>query len=242
MYERRYLMSVRELTDDDCDKKIWDAVMECIDGDRIKKLEKLKASDKRAASAGGGILLQWAFLEWETVRIKGDADDRQPFISPVNLLNAVRIIKSGINLPRDFKICYGQHGKPYIKERPFFYNISHSGDYVFCAVSDREIGVDIQKKVPADFVRLAERFFSDREAGALRESSDDSSVRELFYRLWTRKEALGKLTGEGLAASADKCVLDFDKGIGCEYIWEEYNISPDYNIVCCRDRYPDMEN
>ena len=39
-----------------------------------------------------------------------------------------------------------EHGKPYLTETPEIYvNWSHSGDYVICAVADREVGIDLQK-------------------------------------------------------------------------------------------------
>ena len=39
-----------------------------------------------------------------------------------------------------------EHGKPYLTDKPEIYvNWSHSGDYVICAVADREVGIDLQK-------------------------------------------------------------------------------------------------
>ena len=58
---------------------------------------------------------------------------------------------------------YLQNGKPrLLKYLNFFYNISHSGDYAICAVSDSEVGVDIQKIRKPD-MRIAKRYFTEDE-------------------------------------------------------------------------------
>lgn len=43
-------------------------------------------------------------------------------------------------------INYNENGKPYINNYPIFFNISHSGNYVIIVFSNKEIGIDIQKK------------------------------------------------------------------------------------------------
>ena len=63
---------------------------------------------------------------------------------------------------RSVTIQTGEFGKPYISGDNIHYNISHSGDYVVCAVSNHEIGVDIQK-VTGDHMKLAKRFFHPME-------------------------------------------------------------------------------
>lgn len=236
MYERRYLMSVKELADSDCDENIWNSAIRRLDRDRLGKLEMIKALNKRAACAGAGLLLQWALLQWQEEKKKVIYVEEFSGISIITLNDIFEKVKS----PFDLEIYLGPHGKPYIKEQPFFYNISHSGDYVFCAVSKQEIGADIQKKISVEGRRVAERFFSKEEITAIMETNNDVGKSDLFYRLWTRKEALGKLSGDGIASYVDKCLLDFDKGIACEYIWEEYDMIPDYNIVCCRKRLKEL--
>ena len=37
------------------------------------------------------------------------------------------------------------YGKPYLKNNNLFFNISHSFDYVIAIVSEKEIGIDIEK-------------------------------------------------------------------------------------------------
>ena len=85
-------------------------------------------------------------------------------------------------------------GKPYLHEKnmPFF-NISHSGNCVACALHSSEIGVDIQKTVPLR-PSLIQRVCTPGEKGLIQTDED-------FCRLWTRKESVSKLTGEGISGS-----------------------------------------
>nr|WP_268766645.1 4'-phosphopantetheinyl transferase superfamily protein [Lysinibacillus macroides] len=80
-----------------------------------------------------------------------------------------------------------------------FFNVSHSGNYVFCGVSNTEIGVDIEKHHLMD-LDLAQHIFSPEEYKQLvlltgREQAD------YFFKLWTLKEAYIKYLGMGLSMS-----------------------------------------
>lgn len=234
VYQRRYLMSVKEfteLTGDDC---LWKTIAEYMDKDRSCKLKRLKNAEKKAACAGAGLLLQWAYYQYfqcmagkEADSVGTDSDIELITVTPDDVMKKVKS-------PFDFAVYREKNGKPYIKNHPFFYNISHSGDYVFCAVSDSEIGADIQRREDTDYIKLAERFFSDEEKTAVKSCEDITLRKELFYRLWCRKEAFGKLSGEGIASSVGSSLLDTDVGIAGGYIWEEYEILTDYQIAVCR--------
>ena len=61
------------------------------------------------------------------------------------------------------------------------------------AVSDKEIGIDIEK-LRTGKRKLANRFFSKDECAALDTAWSDSA----FTRTWTRKESYIKATGMGM--------------------------------------------
>lgn len=94
---------------------------------------------------------------------------------------------------------YGENGKPYFRDYPFYFNLSHSGDYVLCAISAGEIGADIQQRCGKNAEKIAGRFFSKQEAEAIATEQTGEEREKLFYRLWSRKEAYGKLTGKGIS-------------------------------------------
>ncbi|HEY9662619.1 MAG TPA: 4'-phosphopantetheinyl transferase superfamily protein [Allocoleopsis sp.] len=98
---------------------------------------------------------------------------------------------------------YGKHGKPDLAPSaplPIGFNVSHSHQLALYAMTfDRTIGVDLEQMRPMSNVeQLAQRFFSAQEYEFLK--TVPSHLRsEVFFRLWTCKEAYLKATGEGLA-------------------------------------------
>lgn len=85
-----------------------------------------------------------------------------------------------------------ERGKTYFRDIDAYFSLSHSGDYALCAVSDRIVGADIQKKRKVNY-RLAERFFTADELERIKKNPDDA-----FNRIWARKEALSKAVGAGI--------------------------------------------
>ncbi|MBR2715076.1 MAG: 4'-phosphopantetheinyl transferase superfamily protein [Ruminococcus sp.] len=101
----------------------------------------------------------------------------------------------------------GPHGKPYAKNLKAEFNISHSHDMVVCAVSDKPVGIDIEKIRPIN-LSVAKRICTEDELlylfGFTPENTDfthceNYEVLERFFRLWTAKEAFVKHSGEGLS-------------------------------------------
>ena len=90
----------------------------------------------------------------------------------------------------------GKYGKPCFRIHPEVrFNISHSGDLVICAVSDFEIGIDIQEKSRMNTDRIAKKIMSSAEHKKYLESSERQ---DFFYRVWVMKESYVKWTGDGI--------------------------------------------
>ena len=97
------------------------------------------------------------------------------------------------------EIEYGENGKPYVKgEKELFIGISHSGSVAMCAVSDVDVGCDVEKICDAD-LKIAKRFFSPEENEYIDAAEDPCGA---FYGLWTKKESFLKATGLGFTVSA----------------------------------------
>lgn len=85
-------------------------------------------------------------------------------------------------------------GKPTLKELPFFFNISRSGNELAFYFGPGEGGIDIETMKPSTpFKEIAIQHFHPSEQ--LNNLSD-----EAFFCIWTRKEALLKAMGVGLNA------------------------------------------
>ena len=96
---------------------------------------------------------------------------------------------------RDLKFTQNAFGKPLFLNNPdIHFNISHSGQYVACAIADKPIGIDIELIIPVDLT-IAERFFSQDETEYIMEKN--STYR--FIEVWTKKESMIKWEGKGLS-------------------------------------------
>ncbi len=108
-----------------------------------------------------------------------------------------------------------EHGKPVlaadVHEQALAFNLSHSEGWGLLAVtSGAAVGVDVEMiDAQLKFFGIASRFFTCHEQTVL-DSFPAVRQRRGFYRLWTRKEALLKMTGcgfygvgEGAAVQAD---------------------------------------
>ena len=67
---------------------------------------------------------------------------------------------------KSLRLRRAEGGKPYFADLPLHFNVSHSGGYVACALSDcDEVGVDIETSNPPDerAKKIAQRFFTKDE-------------------------------------------------------------------------------
>jgi 4'-phosphopantetheinyl transferase len=101
--------------------------------------------------------------------------------------------------------------KPYFDDSIDF-NISHSGEFIVCAVSlHGNAGVDIEE-IKQLVIEEFEMYFSTNEWNQIMRSPDSVTS---FYKYWTQKEAFLKAIGMGLTVPI-KDVEIFDNKI----IWE----------------------
>ena len=97
-------------------------------------------------------------------------------------------------------IRFGENGKPELEN--FFFNLSHAGDYVICAVGDKLVGCDVEK-ITKEPKYMAEKFFCKSENEHLNQLEAEERIRE-FFRIWTMKESYIKMTGEGMRLALDR--------------------------------------
>ena len=90
-----------------------------------------------------------------------------------------------------------EKGKPYLDGFPLHFNLSHSGDFVACAISEAPIGVDIEALRPIREELCKKVCGADELAYVYPDGKFHS---ERFLRLWTAKEAILKQSGEGIAS------------------------------------------
>ena len=113
---------------------------------------------------------------------------------------AVRTLLSQLLKELDFNVSVknlsaDSNGKPYLVNTNMYISLTHSNEYVGCAVSDKPVGIDVEQiKDVKDSV--IERVCSKDEINYLAKSGKDE-----FFTLWTLKEAYIKAATETLKMS-----------------------------------------
>lgn len=107
--------------------------------------------------------------------------------------------------PSEIAFKHGEKGKPYLADKfesETQFNASHSHDLALIAVNEKhDVGVDIEYiRTIRKLDILARRYFTDSEYSEFESSSDREAS---FFAIWTLKEAIVKLTGQGIVGGLD---------------------------------------
>ena len=92
-------------------------------------------------------------------------------------------------------IARTNRGKPYFTEGSWHFSISHTKYHVFCALSQRPVGVDAEEQDRRINLALAEKILSPGERERFIAAGE---TRQALLRLWILKEAAAKCSGEGI--------------------------------------------
>ncbi len=151
-------------------------------------------------------------------------------------LNLLRYgLKEVYHLPfskEDFteELGKGEHGKPYLKRFPqICFNISHSNGIAVCAISQSEVGIDVER-IGTFRSAVARRVLTEKEIEFL-ETLAEHERGEMFYRFWTLKESYLKLDGSGLAR--DPREIEFQMGKQADK-WLAFCEDP--RVWCCQKK------
>lgn len=127
--------------------------------------------------------------------------------------------------PSNIRFGVSEKGKPYAADLNVHFNVSHSAGIVVCAVSDKEIGIDIEKIKPIN-PEAAKKFACPDEIDYI------VSHENGFFEIWTLKEAYFKCIGSGLGSNIKSVCFNID---GDNIICSD----PDYNcsFVNIKDGY-----
>ena len=169
----------------------------------------LRQTDRRIAAFAATLS---ADEQARAARFRFD-EDQNRFIVGRGLLRTVLARYVG-GLPAALVFSYGAKGKPSLAAtppiKPLFFNLAHSGGLMLLAISRVcEVGVDVERIVDReDAESIAGSHFAHCESAGLRELpvSQRSSA---FHRLWTRKEACLKATGEGITEHLSRVEVSF---------------------------------
>lgn len=164
-----------------------------------------------ACDSNGGVHLWWASTQGAPTRLPPAGLDAAESVRAARMRPADRkLFVLAHSLMRDVLGRYldgpvvidrGTHGKPHLVDGgdDLEFNLSYSEDLVVCAVSwDGPVGVDVEAVRPVDgLMDIARHFFTEAEYHALQANTGRARL-DLFYRLWTFKEASLKAHGADL--------------------------------------------
>jgi len=134
----------------------------------------------------------------------------------------------------------GPNGKPAIRgNETLYFNISHSGQWVVCAIASVQVGVDVERLRPVN-PGLAERFFTPEEFAMLRALPEEERTSK-FIELWTLKESFLKAIGRGLTRNLNSFSVEPHNGLfvitgddsSGKYFLKLLAVDPGYRLAVC---------
>jgi phosphopantetheinyl transferase len=137
-------------------------------------------------------------------------------IHPIKKLEylASRYLISKITGKLDSHLYKNEAGKLFIKESNKNISVSHSGEWVGIALSEKIIGFDLQKQY-LNIKSISKKFLNQEEQSVLLPQDDD----QLLIIAWTIKEAIYKANGKKGILFSEQILLDLTH-IGDEQIIE----------------------
>ena len=127
------------------------------------------------------------------------------------------------------ELKYSQYGRPYFNEK-FDFNISHSENYVICAIgNDVRLGIDIEK---VEKINLSE-FVSILRTEEWNKIVNSTKPTSSFFQYWTIKESVIKANGKGLSTPLKDIYIKNEKAYLNKEIWFLKKIQIDKDYSCC---------
>ncbi|MDD2361500.1 MAG: 4'-phosphopantetheinyl transferase superfamily protein [Oscillospiraceae bacterium] len=193
------------------DEKIIELMKSALPEQRRMQMAKLKKPSDRVNSAVAAYLVFYAL-------VKNQSNEGLVYPETDSLLESrdeISELAARLGWPTE-------HGKPFpsgieVNGRHYHVNISHSERLVGAAISDRPVGIDIQR-IPRISISRLERIacrFHALELERLKGMPKNRYAAE-FCRLWVCKESVLKLCGKGLSVPLssfcitenDTCIID----------------------------------
>ena len=149
--------------------------------------------------------------EWRRVRRCSSHQIARRFIARRGILRTILGLYLDLP-PHEVQIIYNAHGKPLLAPElspPLQFNLSDSGELAALAIGiGHPLGIDIERlrRLP-DGDALAVEVLSQQQVEQCNRA-DAATRANIFFRLWTRREAIAKAEGFGLQLTSDQLSLD----------------------------------
>lgn len=165
------------------------------------------------------------YLRWQ--------DRHAHLLGKLLLIEALK--KYGINDSFWEKIAYTYYKRPYIKDCKIDFNISHSGNFVVCAIGEGiQLGIDVEK--------IQDRNIFDMQnvmtSAQWEEIEQASRPEEIFYKYWTIKESVIKADGRGFHIPLEQLEVKDNLVIHENNQWyiQHFNLNELYSATIATDK------
>ena len=147
----------------------FNSLLTLVSPDRAAKVQRLKVKQKQLQSLFAKLLL------------------RAVLCDRLNVQNS------------ELEFFVTENGKPYLKDHKVYFSISHTASLVAVALSNSEVGVDIEAVRPLKHNGYTKFLTADEQIYI---GADSTWSEQRFFEVWTKKEAYFKRFGEGIGEMA----------------------------------------
>jgi len=127
------------------------------------------------------------------------------------------------------QIQFTPYHRPYLPESCIDFNLSHSGNYVICALSDTtRLGIDIEQMKPVNMEHFTD-FMTPEEIAAINTAPQPVIA---FYKYWTKKESILKANGKGLHIPLNEFSVTDNQATLENQHWHIQEIAVDKEYIC----------
>lgn len=162
------------------------------------------------------------------------SDETAKMQSIISYFLLLRILKENKIKIENTDFTYENNGKPYFTNSKIKFNISHSENTIAVAISNSEIGIDVEKirKINPNLIKWV---YSEKEQKKYFDKILDINF---FYKTWTIKESYAKFNGSGLNIDFNSLSFDLElKSIKFhDIIIETYKIEDFYISICSKSK------
>ncbi|PQD97179.1 hypothetical protein CYL18_04720 [Pradoshia eiseniae] len=135
----------------------------------------------------------------------------------------------------DLHYTVNEYGKYGLAGNQLYFNLSHAGCYVACAISHCPVGIDLEERTKREF-NLFSSIWSEIE-----KNQYDLQDRDCFYWLWTAKESYIKYLGIGLYAPMKQITVlgdgsVIDEGRKAKAVIEHLALDQNYTFAVCSEQ------
>jgi 4'-phosphopantetheinyl transferase len=140
---------------------------------------------------------------------------------------------------KDIEIYTDEYGKPFINVDNVYFNVSHSNEYVICAIGRNQVGIDIEFIKERDY-DIVKYYFSEKEYSLFKKVKKEKQLNYL-YKMWTYKESYIKILGKGFRIKLNSFIIDMIDNNNAKilgnnkYSLKQLNVDTKYSAAICSE-------